>query len=92
MNMSIQYDWNDSSVAKPTAYAASSTGAPVYYKGRNINYGGVNVNYGGSEAPIMSMDVQGSGYAAKVTYVTLGVNDPHSIQGIVFEFSVAGRR
>ena len=92
MNVSVQYDWNDTSTAKPPSYAQSSEGAPVIYNGRNITYGGTNIKYGGNEKPIMVTDVQGSGYATKVTYVTIGENFPHSIQGIVFEFSVAGRR
>ncbi len=92
MNVSVQYDWNDTSTAKPPSYAQSSEGAPVIFNGRNIVYGGTNVKYGGNEKPIMVTDVQGSGYATKVTYVTIGENFPHSIQGIVFEFSVAGRR
>tara|TARA_E500000178_G_scaffold290745_1_gene294324 strand:- start:506 stop:2140 length:1635 start_codon:yes stop_codon:yes gene_type:complete len=92
MNISVSYDWDDTSTAKPPSYAQASTGAPVIYAGRNIFYGGTNVKYGGNEKPIMSTDIQGSGYAVKVTYVTLGAaNASHSIQGMVFEFSVAGR-
>jgi hypothetical protein len=92
MNVSVQYDWNDTATAKPPAYEQSSDGAPVIYNGRNIVYGGTNILWGGNEKPIMTTDIQGSGYAVKVTYVTLGENYPHSIQGMVFEFSVAGRR
>ena len=92
MNVSVQYDWNDTSTSKPPAYQQGSRGAPVIYNGRNITYDGENVLWGGNEKPIMTTDIQGSGYSVKVTYVTLGENFPHSIQGMVFEFSVAGRR
>ena len=92
MNVSVQYDWNDTATAKPPAYTQGSRGAPVIYNGRNITYSGENVLWGGNEKPIMTTDIQGSGYSCKVTYVTLGENFPHSIQGMVFEFSVAGRR
>ena len=92
INIAVSYDWDDTKTAKPPAYSQSSQGAPVIYNGRNIIYNGVNIKYGGNEKPIMTTDVQGSGYSIKVTYVTLGVNSPHSIQGMVFEFSVAGRR
>ena len=92
MNISVSYDWDDTKTAKPPSYVQSSTGAPVIYAGRNVNYAGTNIRYGGNEKPIMSTDIQGSGYAVKVTYVTLGLgNASHSIQGMVFEFSVAGR-
>jgi hypothetical protein len=92
INIAVAYDWDDTKTAKPPAYSQESKGAPVIYNGRNITYNGFNVTYGGAEKPIMTTDIQGSGYSVKVTYVTLGVNSPHSIQGMVFEFSVAGRR
>ena len=92
MNISVTYDWDDSSTAKPPSYVEESEGAPVIYAGRNIEYAGINVKYGGNDKPIMTTDIQGSGNAVKVTYVTLGLgNSSHSIQGMVFEFSVAGR-
>jgi hypothetical protein len=40
----------------------------------------------------MITDVQGSGFSAQATFVTVGQSEPFSIQGLVFEFSVAGRR
>ena len=92
MNIAVQYDWDDTATAKPPSYSQDSKGAPVVYGGRNIEYAGTNIRYGGNEKPIMTTSVQGSGYSVKVTYVTLGENSPHSIQGMVFEFSVAGRR
>jgi hypothetical protein len=92
LNMAVNYDWDDINTARPSSYAQASQGAPVRYKGRNINYGGVNINYGGNEKPIVTTSIQGSGYATQLTFVTLGDFDPYSIQGIVFEFSIAGRR
>jgi hypothetical protein len=92
VNMAVNYDWDDPTTARPSSYSQESKGAPVRYKGRNINYGGVNINYGGNEKPIVTTSIQGSGYATQLTYVTLGDFDPYSIQGIVFEFSIAGRR
>jgi hypothetical protein len=92
LNMAVNYDWDDPNVSRPSSYAQVSRGAPVRYKGRNINYGGVNINYGGNEKPIVTTSIQGSGYATQLTFVTLGDFNPYSIQGIVFEFSIAGRR
>lgn len=92
VNMAVNYDWDDPTVSRPSSYSQESKGAPVRYKGRNINYGGLNINYGGNEKPIITTSVQGSGYATQLTFVTLGDFNPYSIQGIVFEFSIAGRR
>jgi hypothetical protein len=92
LNMAVTYDWEDPNTAKPSSYSQESSGAPVRYKGKNINYGGTNINYGGTEKPIVTTSLQGSGYATQLTFVTLGNFNPYSIQGIVFEFSIAGRR
>mgnify|MGYP000175493653 CR=1 FL=1 len=91
MNMAINYDWNDPSTAKPNSYAQTAAGSPVVYKGLNITYSGAAVSYGGTDKPIMTTDIQGSGQAAQATFVTFGDSEPYSIQGIVFEFSIAGR-
>lgn len=92
LNMAVNYDWEDPNTAKPSSYSQQSKGAPVRYKGRNIFYAGTSINYGGNEKPIVTTSIQGSGYAVQLTFVTLGDFNPYSIQGIVFEFSVAGRR
>lgn len=92
MNMAMTFDWDDPNTVRPSSYTAASRGAPVRYKGRNINYAGTDINYGGNEKPIITTSVQGSGFSTQLTYVTLGDFNPYSIQGIVFEFSIAGRR
>jgi hypothetical protein len=97
MDLAATYDWDDLDVAAPSSYFASSTGAPVKYNTVGIEYqqdNGLpsNINYGGSSKPIISTSLQGSGYACQLTYVTFGNFAPYSIQGIIFEFSIAGRR
>ena len=98
MDLAATYDWDDLEVAAPSSYGATSTGAPVRYNALGITYQDPNsvevssINYGGSSKPIISTSLQGSGYACQLTYVTLGSFDPYSIQGIIFEFSIAGRR
>ena len=76
---------------KPPTYIEGVEGAPVVYRGININYGGAGVAYGGSDKPVMHTNVQGSGYAAQINYVSLGDFDPYSIQGLVVEYTTAGR-
>ena len=92
MNLAIDYDWGDYNTAVPSTYTQTSAGAPTTYAGRNINYNGSNVVYGGASKPIMTSDIQGSGFAVRATFVTDGQSEPFSIQGLVFEFSAAGRR
>lgn len=92
MNLSVAFDWGDYNTARPSTYSQSSEGGPTVFGGRNITYNGANVVYGGSSKPIMTSDIQGSGFSIKATYVTVGDFEPYSIQGIVFEYSTAGRR
>jgi hypothetical protein len=90
--LSMSYDWGDYNTSRPSPYSQESEGGPVQYAGRNIDYNGANILYGGNSKPIMTSDIQGSGYSARSTLVTVGQSEPYSIQGIVFEFSIAGRR
>ena len=92
LNLDLSFDWGDYNTARPSTYTQASAGAPTAYGGRNITYGATNIVYGGSEKPIIEADVQGSGYSVRATFVTLGQTDPFSIQGLVIEYSVAGRR
>ena len=92
MLLSMTYDWGDGATSTPATYSQASTGAPTRYGGRNITYNATNVLYGGSSKPIMTSDIQGSGFSAQATFVTIGQTEPFSIQGMVFEFTTAGRR
>ena len=91
IGLAFDYDWGDINAPQPASYETSSIGAPVTYAGTNILYNGTNIIYGGTDKPIFSTDVQGSGYSARATFVSEGSFSPHSIQGLVYEFSVAGR-
>lgn len=92
LNLSLAYDWGDYTTLRPNSYSQESRGGPVEYNGRNITYSGENILYGGNSKPIMVTDVQGSGFSVRSTFVTVGQSQPYSIQGIVFEFSISGRR
>lgn len=92
MNLAIAYDWGDYNTSRPSTYTQESQGGPTVYGGRSITYAGANVTFGGNSKPIMTYDIQGSGFSIRATYVTVGQFDPYTIQGIVFEYSVAGRR
>lgn len=92
MNLAVAYDWGDYNTSRPSTYTEESLGGPTVYGGRSITYAAPNVTYGGNSKPIMTYDTQGSGFSVRATYVTVGQFDPYTIQGIVFEYSVSGRR
>jgi hypothetical protein len=92
LSLGLRFDWGDYNNPQPAGYSQSSLGGPVEYAGRNIDYAGANVLYGGNSKPVMSTNIQGSGFSTRAEFVSIGQFDPYSIQGIVFEYSVAGRR
>lgn len=92
LSLSLRFDWGDYNNPSPSSYTQDSRGGPVEYAGRNIDYAGANVLYGGNSKPIMSTNIQGSGFSVRAEFVSIGQFDPYSIQGLVFEYSVSGRR
>lgn len=92
MLLSVTYDWGDPNSLLPSTYTQSLSGAPTVYSGRGVTYGATNIIYGGPSKPIITSDVQGSGFSVQATFVTIGQLASYTIQGLVFEFSAAGRR
>lgn len=93
LGVSFDYDWGDGDTPKPASYESTSIGSPVTYNSiLDLDYGDPNVVYGGSDKPVFSTSVQGSGFSARASFVSNGVFAPHSIQGLVFEFTIDGRR
>ena len=92
MNISISYDWDDSDTSRPGTYTNTSQGAPIVYGSSSVSYGNENTRWGGSTKPVLLSDIQGSGFSARATFVSVGNYKPYSIQGLVFEFAIAGRR
>lgn len=90
--LAMTYDWGDNSTLVPSTYKQASTGGPTVYGEELTTYGGTNILYGGNNKPIMVTDLQGSGFSVQATFVAIGQTKPFSIQGLVFEFSVNGRR
>jgi hypothetical protein len=90
--LSMAYDWGTPNTPRPVNYVNESEGGPVAYGAEDIDYAGTNVIYGGNSKPIMTSDIQGSGFSARATFTTIGQSKPYSIQGLVFEFSISGRR
>ena len=90
--LSMAYDWGTPNTPRPINYVNESEGGPVAYGAEDIDYAGTNVIYGGNSKPIMTSDIQGSGFSARATFTTIGQSKPYSIQGLVFEFSISGRR
>jgi hypothetical protein len=89
--LSLDFDWSDPDTARPASYTANSPGSPTVWGGRGVEYNGTAVSFGGNSKPVLSVDLQGSGYSTRLNFVTVGTSKSHSIQGLVFEFALSGR-
>lgn len=84
----VEYDWDNDDHINPDTYASathtsgSTYGTAVY---------GVSV-YGGKSSPILLNNVQGSGFSTKFTFTDFSDGASYSIQAILFDFSVDGRK
>jgi len=91
LEMSIRYDWGSGDTAQPASYTTVIDGVPAVYNAAGVTYNGPGIIYGGGD-PVAFKNVEGSGRSTSFTFVTLEDSEPFSIQGIVFEFTQAGRR
>jgi hypothetical protein len=88
LSMILNYDWNSVNTLNPTGYDLENLGGDSIY---GVGIYGISV-YATTPPPIIFNNVQGSGFSVKATFVTNQNDVPFSIQGIVFEFSVNGRK
>ena len=91
MRLSLDYDWGDPNTARPVSYSSESSGRTISWGDGSSTYGSDAVSYGTPNKPVLTVDLQGSGYSTRVNLVTVGDFAPHSIQGIVLEFGMSGR-
>ena len=92
LQIAISYDWNDSGVKSPANYAREILGFSNVYDSDLAEYDDPLTVYGGGSRPVLQTEIQGSGRSIQATYVSVGEDAPFSIQGLVFEFGVSGRR
>ena len=91
VTLSVNYDWGDYSVLNPATYSITIDGTLPLYDDPASKYGDLATVYGGILTPLAVENVQGSFKSARLTFTTSGTAFPHSIYGIVLEFSVEGR-
>lgn len=84
----LDYDWGLSGRINPSTYFSESLNSGAIYGEAVYGTG----EYGGSSVPIMVSNVQGSGFSNRLTISTDDTNSPYTIQGIIYEFSVDGKK
>lgn len=89
LNMSIIYDWEEQYIQNPLPYNLStSSGTSSLYD--FSSYG--TAIYAAPLAIVSVTNIEGSGVSAQFTFTTSDSNPPYTIQGIVYEYVVNGRK
>jgi len=90
MYINVKYDWQDSDMILPGQYELTIPTPPVVYGGFGVTYGGTGVVYGGGGRPVVYQNFQGSAYSIRPSFVTIGTDAPHIIQGFTLQFIPEG--
>jgi hypothetical protein len=88
INAALQYDWGSRKVTNPSTYVIEGSVTGDLY-GSAI-YG--TSHYATSVEPMLWQNIEGSGFSNKITFSSSDTNESYSIQGIVYEYAVNGRK
>lgn len=87
---SISYDFEDSvNVYNPSNFNINTEGSAAYYNEAIYDSAAI---YDGNPSPVVKTNFSGSGFSVAFKYVTFDKNASHTIQGLVFTYSVNDRR
>jgi hypothetical protein len=89
ISANLQFDWDSTSVLNPNTYLleAEAVEGGIY----DVSLYDAAV-YAGITTPVLVKNVEGSGMSTRLTFFTEDMNDSYSIQSVVFEYSVNGRK
>ena len=87
--LSAVYDYEDFSTLSPSNYNLTVSGAAAYYN--EVLYNSTAI-FDGNPSPVQRNNIDGSGKAISLKFVTSGTEASHSIQGIVITYGVGDRR
>lgn len=88
-SMAVRFDWGDINAVNPSNYTGLSVDGPILYGGGST-YGGGS-SYGGATKKVLKTNIQGSCFSVQFSIVSQGTYAPHTMQGLVCEFSTKGR-
>lgn len=88
INANLTYDYGSFEVANPSAYPLTITSTGTSY-GTGV-YG--TSTYANTPLPLTIQNIEGSGLAHQFTFSTNDMNAGYSIQAILVEFSINGRK
>ncbi len=88
ISAALQFDWDSVDVINPETYLLVNEISGAVY-GEAIY--GVDV-YSSAPVPVLIQNVSGSGMSTRITFSSSDTNPSYSIQAVVFEYAVNGRK
>lgn len=88
LNTALQFNWASPYVFNPISYTLENEITGTVY-----GVGEYDVDtYASTPTPVVISNVEGSGESVRVTFTTFDMNESYSIQALVFEYAVNGRK
>ena len=91
-SVSTQYDWDSTSVVNVPAYNGSIASDVDVYDGGSVYDDPASIYAADTFQPIITLNTEGSFKSMKSTFTTSANQTAHTIQGIIIEFMVGGKR
>jgi hypothetical protein len=92
LSAKFSFDWGDANSLTPSTFSEDSIGAGTSFYDTGDTYDS-GVLYGSDEYyPVLDYNVSGTFKSIRIAFTTSGDNYPHTIQGLVFDFTPQGKR
>lgn len=88
LNMGIRFDWGDRDVLRPSPYLLEAQVIGELY---GVAIYGTSL-YSSSPPPVLIKNIEGSNFSSSLTFTSDDMAGSFSIQAIIFEYSVNGRK
>lgn len=88
LSVAIVYDWGSGNSTNPPSYLVEDDVVGSTY---GVGLYGTAI-YATTASPVFLNNIEGSGFANRLTFASSDMNEGYSIQGIVYEFAVDGRK
>lgn len=84
----LQFDWDSDEVLNPSSYLLEDDVTGSLYDVGIYD----TAMYAGVTSPVLIKNVEGSGFSTRFTFTSNDMRDSYSIQAVVFEYAVNGRK
>jgi hypothetical protein len=88
VTMNMSFDWGDREILTPSPYLLEATSIGTTY---GVGVYGTDI-YATTPPPYLIKNVEGSNFSVSLNFTSDDMTGSHSIQAIVFEYSVNGRK